>query len=220
MRVSGSHEVSAPRKRVWDALQDPDVLVRTIPGCRQLEETGDGVYTATVQAGVASITGTYTGEVSLADQHEPDSYTLRAKGQGGPGTIDATARIRLHEEGADRTRVEFEADAIVGGAIAGVGQRVLAGVAKRNAAEFFSAVDRYLAGEPVAEPAERPAAEAGVAPEEAAVAPEEAAPARRVFRAPEPAAPAGADPRLLLAAGAFGAIVALLGVIVGRRTAR
>lgn len=211
MKVSGSHTLSAPRKRVWDALQDPEVLVGTIPGCRELAETGDGVYTATVQAGVASITGTYTGEVALADQHEPDSYTLKAKGQGGPGTIDATARIRLREEGPDRTAVEYEADAVVGGAIAGVGQRVLAGVAKRNAGEFFSAVERHLAGEPVSAPE---AAEPEAAEPAATEAP------GRVFRAPQPAAPAGGDPRLLLAAGLLGALIALLGVVVGRRTAR
>lgn len=213
MRVTGSQSVSAPRERVWEALQDPEVLVRTIPGCRQLEETGDGVYTATVHAGVASITGVYTGEVALADQRPPESYTLRAKGQGGPGTIDATARITLHDDGSSGTRVDYEADAVVGGAIAGVGQRVLAGVAKRNAAEFFAAVERHLAGEV----AEAPTAVAGTA---AAVAGTGAETAEngRVFRAPAPAQPTAPDPRLLLAAGVVGALIALLGVLVGRRT--
>lgn len=218
MRIHGSHTLQAPRERVWAALQDPQVLAWTIPGCRQLEETGDGVYAATVEAGVASITGTYTGEVALADLHEPDSYTLRAKGQGGPGTIDATARISLHDDGEEATRVEYEAEAMVGGAIAGVGQRVLTGVAKRNAAEFFAGVDRHLAGAPLREAAEEAPAVAG---ERAAAESAGAGQAgRQVYAGREPAPAAQPDQRWLLAAGLVGAAIALLGVLVGRRGAR
>lgn len=219
MKVSGSHVLHASRQEVWDALQDPEVLVQTIPGCQEMQETGEDTYTARVQAGVASIKGTYDGQVQLADQDPPNSYTLQAKGSGGPGTIDATATVSLSEED-DGTRVEYDADAVIGGAIAGVGQRVVAGVAKRNAKSFFEAVDQYLAGELDGAGAE--AAEG--ADEEAATAAEETSDGGgKVFRKPAAAAsgsPGAPDGLQLIVAALAGAAIALLGVLVGQRRTR
>lgn len=210
MKVNGAHVLHATPQQVWDALQDPAVLVRTIPGCQQLEAVGEDRYRARVHAGVASIKGAYDGEVSLSDQDPPTSYTLRASGSGGPGTIDATATVRLTSDGDGNTEVRYDADAVVGGAIAGVGQRVLAGVARRNAAAFFEAVDQHLSGD--LEPA-------GAPPETEAATAEDAAPAPTVHRRPAPPSTAP-DPVHLLVAALVGAAVALLGVLVGRRSAR
>ena len=135
--------IGVNRHRVWDALQDPAVLVRTIPGCERLEETGPDTYRMTVTAGVASIKGVYQGEVSLAEPSEPDSFVLRARGQGAPGTVEATVLVRLSEV-AEGTRVDYDADAVIGGMIGGVGQRMLGSVAKRTAGEFFAAVEDHL----------------------------------------------------------------------------
>lgn len=162
MQLNGSATVAAPLARVWDALQDPAVLARTIPGCRSLEETGPDCYRMTVTAGVASIQGTYVGRVELADPDPPRSFVLRARGQGAPGTVDATVRVRL-TDGDGSTRIDYDADAVVGGMVGGVGQRMLGGVAKRTAGEFFAAVERDLAApapaaaEPEPEPAVPPA---------------------------------------------------------------
>ncbi|MEV5738899.1 carbon monoxide dehydrogenase subunit G [Microbispora rosea] len=147
MKVSGSALVAAERKRVWDALQDPAVLVRTIPGCERLETIGEDVYAMTVTAGVASIKGVYQGEVALRDQEEPDRFTLGARGQGAPGTVEATVAVRLSDAGGG-TRVDYDAEAVVGGMIGGVGQRMLVSVAKKTAGEFFSAVERHLLSVP------------------------------------------------------------------------
>ena len=222
MKVTGSHVLHASRQKVWDALQDPAVLVRTIPGCHALEEIGDDTYTARVRAGVASIKGTYDGRVELTDQDAPNLYVLRATGSGGPGTIDATATVRLNDGGDGRTTVEYDADAVIGGAIGGVGQRVLVGVAKRNASAFFTAVDQYLAGDlaaaetsagDVADDATARADTAG----EAVVRPGD----RQVFYRPEEARPAWRSSQVdLLLAALVGAAIALLGVLVGRRTVR
>lgn len=214
MKVNGSHVLHGSRQEVWDALQDPAVLVQTIPGCQAMTETGDDTYTATVHAGIASIKGTYDGQVSLADQDPPNSYTLRAKGSGGPGTIDATATVSLTEEGDD-TRVEYDAHAVIGGAIAGVGQRVVSGVAKRNARSFFEAVDKHLAGEleGVGAGGDEEAS-AGAAVEEAT------SDGATVFRKPEPVgggAPGAPDAVPLILAALAGAAIALLGVLVGQR---
>ncbi|WP_166355081.1 SRPBCC family protein [Phytoactinopolyspora limicola] len=145
MKITGSAVLHAPRERVWEALNDPAVLVRTIPGCQRLEAIGPDQYRMTVAAGVASIKGTYAGEVRLQDQQEPGSFVMVASGAGAPGTVSANVRVTLSENG-DGTRLDYDADAIVGGMIGGVGQRMLTGVAKKTAGEFFTAVDDVLTG--------------------------------------------------------------------------
>jgi hypothetical protein len=212
VKISGSHVLRGPRQKVWNALQDPAVLVVTIPGCHELRKDGEGSYAARVHAGIASITGTYDGRVQLGDQDPPNSYTLRATGSGGPGTIDATATVSLTDEG-EGTRVDYDAEAVIGGAIAGVGQRVVAGVAKRNAATFFEAVDRHLAGELVGGREATPAV-AGDAVDTAAVDGDGAR--GTVFRRP-PEEPSARDVVPLLLAALLGAVIALAGVLVGQR---
>jgi carbon monoxide dehydrogenase subunit G len=200
MKVSGTALINAPRGTVWDALQDPAVLVRTIPGCKTLEQTGPDHYKATVEAGVASIKGLFDGEVELCDPEPQERIVLKASGKGAPGTVSATVLVSLTEE-AGATRIDYDADAVVGGMIGGVGQRMLTSVGKKTAGEFFAAVEKDLAEGPVeTEPAA--AVVAGESPQ--------------VFS--RPVAPAGARPGLgwIFAAFALGAVTALLGVLVGR----
>jgi hypothetical protein len=210
MKVTGSAVLHAPRDRVWAALNDPAVLVRTIPGCRQLEQVGPDAYRATVTAGVASIKGTYSGDVRLSDQAEPDSFVLHAAGSGAPGTVSADVRVTLADADGGGTRLDYDADAVVGGAIGGVGQRMLAGVAKKTAGEFFSAVDDVLTGRAAA-PAVAPEA-AGVP---AAGIPVPAmAPVGTVFTAPQqPRQPVPVG--VILTAAVVGALIALAGVLIG-----
>lgn len=222
MKVTGSHTVHASPQEVFDALHDPAVLARTLPGCQQLEVTGDDTYAATIHAGVASVKGTYRGSVRLLDQRAPTSYRMQAQGAGAPGTITADATIRLEEDG-DGTVVHYDADAVLGGMIGGVGQRMLVGVAKRTAGEFFDNVERELTGVPVAveEPwlgvdTAEPAPPATGGAQEPAPVP---SPAVGTVYPGAPAAPPDRRTELLLAALA-GAVIALVGVLVGRRTAR
>lgn len=222
MRISGEHRLPVPRDRVWDALLDPAVLARTLPGCRALEVTGEDAYAATVTAGVGSVRGTYRGRVALTDKQAPTTYRLRAEGAGGPGTIRADATVVLDEH-AEGTTIRYDADAEVGGVLGGVGQRMLAGVATRTAGEFFSAVERELVHGPAAVPAPS-AGPSGVAPHAGGpVAADGAEPQLgQVFHGAPPA-PAGAGGRRaleLLAAVVLGAVIALVGVAVGRRTPR
>jgi uncharacterized protein len=146
MKVAGQAVLNAPAQSVWDALLDPRVLVRTIPGCERLESTGDHMYAMTVTAGVASIKGTYTGTVELRDLDEPRSLVMDAAGSGAPGTVNTSVDVRLDDGGDGTTRLSYEADAVVGGMLGGVGQRMLASASKRMAGEFFDAVDRVLTG--------------------------------------------------------------------------
>jgi len=226
MQLNGSVTVAAPVTRVWDALQDPAVLARTIPGCSSLEETGPDTYRMVVTAGVASIQGTYVGQVELADPDPPRSFVLRARGQGAPGTVDATVRVRL-TDGDGSTRIDYEADATVGGMVGGVGQRMLGSVAKRTAGEFFAAVERDLAAlaadpGPVAGAAQAagrsPAEAAGSAASPAPASPAGTGTVYAGRAAAAPARPAAAWP--MAAAFVSGGAVALAGVAVGYALAR
>jgi len=205
MRVAGQATLHAPIERVWQALNDPAVLVRTIPGCQQLEATGPDAYAMTVSAGVASIKGTYAGTVQLAELQQPTSFVMRAAGAGAPGTVSADVTVRLIEQ-EGRTLLDYQAEAVVGGMIGGVGQRMLAGVAKKLAGEFFDGVNQVLTG--VAAVAELPAAE-----------PVPGAP--QVFTAPpQPERRVAGEPVSFILGAVFGALAALAGVLVGARTAR
>lgn len=156
MKISGSNTLAAPVDQVWTAILDPAVLARTIPGCEWLTPIGDHQYAMRVLAGVAAIKGTYDGEVSLHDLEQPGSLTLRARGAGAPGTIDATVAVRLAPSAQGGTELTYDADAAVGGTIGGVGQRMLVGVTKKMATQFFTALDDDIAGVPG--PAAAPAA--------------------------------------------------------------
>lgn len=99
----------------------------------------------TITAGVAAIKGTYDGEVSITDQQEPDRFVLHAAGAGAPGTVSADVVVTLEANGDD-TRLVYDADAIVGGVLGGVGQRMIASVARKTASEFFANVEDVLHG--------------------------------------------------------------------------
>ena len=146
MRISGAATMHAPAGQVWAALTDPAVLVAAIPGCQQFEPAGPDSYRFTVAAAVASIRASYTGEVSLSQQQEPSSFVLTASGAGAPGTVTTSVQIRLADIANGTTELSYDADAAIGGLIAGVSQLLLSTVAKRLAGAFFSTVDEIVAG--------------------------------------------------------------------------
>jgi carbon monoxide dehydrogenase subunit G len=213
VNLDGSAVLSATPEQVWAVITDPAVLARTIPGCESLQQVGEDSYTMVVSAGVGAIRGKYAGEVRLADLSFPTSYVMHASGSGGPGSVRATVQINLSPSG-EGTELTYSADAVVGGAVAGVGQRMITGVAKRMAGQFFSAVDKELA-EPnvVAEVAPAAPATQHVPPGTSPVA---AAPVTYAAKAPAAAGgwiPAEAKPLLVGAAG--GGTLTLLGLWIG-----
>jgi uncharacterized protein len=211
LRIAGNATLHAPVEAVYEALRDPRVLVRTIPGCERLERVGEDAYQMTVTAGVASVRGTYAGDVRLTDQRAPDGFVLRASGSGAPGTVSADVKVDLAPGTDGTTELSYDADAVVGGMLGGVGQRLLAGVAKRTAGEFFGAVDQVLAaGGPDALAAAAPVPVPAGAPTTPADQGVFTVPARR-----------GGPPGGEFAAGVvLGAAAALLGALVGGYLAR
>jgi carbon monoxide dehydrogenase subunit G len=212
MKIAGSAVVHADPARTWAAITDPTVLATVIPGCEALTPIEDNRFALTVTLGVASIKGSYSGEVSFADLVEPSALTMRANGSGAPGTIDTTVRVTLTVQPEGTTRVDYDADAVVGGMVGGVGQRVLAGVAKKTAGLFFAAVDDVLIGA-------RP-----VAPTQALAEAAQVAVGGGPAALPAPAAVTVQAARRgglsLIGAAAFGAISMLIGVLVGARISR
>jgi carbon monoxide dehydrogenase subunit G len=162
MKISGSDVLPHPVEKVWAALLDPQVLVATIPGCEQLSTTGEHAYDMTVTAGVAAIKGTYSGSCTLGDLSEHQSLVMRLTGAGAPGTVDATVDVSFADLGDEGTRISYEADAVVGGMVGGVGQRMLTSVSKRMAGEFFANVGRAISQPGPVEPVETTAAEGTV----------------------------------------------------------
>lgn len=206
MKIAGEAVLNAPVEKVWDALLDPHVLVRTIPGCERLEATGENSYAMTVTAGVASIKGTYTGVCNLNDLKPYDSLLMRAEGSGGPGTVGVDVVVGFKDLGDGTTRLNYDADAVVGGMVGGVGQRMLTSVSKRMAATFFGAVNDVLTG--VAMPVSY--ADAGASGATPGVAPA----VGQTFTAPPRAAtgPVGDE---FLKGAVLGAGLVLLGVLAG-----
>lgn len=145
MKISGTNTLRSSPEQVWAAINDPAVLARCIPGCESLTTTAADEYAMRVTAGVAAIKGTYDGQVSISEKVEPSSLQLRAVGSGAPGTIDATVEVRMGPGGVGGgTELSYDADAVVGGTIGGVGQRMLAGVTRKMAGEFFTALDQDI----------------------------------------------------------------------------
>jgi carbon monoxide dehydrogenase subunit G len=167
MRFEGDALIPAAPEAVWKGLNDPEVLRRSIPGCQAMEQTGEREFTATVVARVGPVSATFKGKVELDDLNPPVSYTLRGRGQGGPaGFAKGAARITLAPEG-EGTRLTYVADADIGGKLASVGGRLIQGVAKKTADDFFAGFSRVLTGGE-----EGPAAAGGaVAPAAPAAAP-------------------------------------------------
>ncbi|MGO1165560.1 MAG: SRPBCC family protein [Janibacter sp.] len=215
MKISGSAQLAAPPEKVWDALLSPEVLIKTIPGCERLEATDENCYSMAVTAGVASIKGTYKGKVELQDLTPHSSLTMRVDAAGSAGTIGVTVHVRFEPGEGETTELSYDADAVVGGMIGGVGQRMLTSVSKRLAAEFFGSVNKVLTG------AEVPMSTVAVAsaPAEAAVGAERAATAGATYTAPAAAGPTGSTTDLLKGV-VVGAAIMLAGVVTGALASR
>src|SRR5215471_682761 len=145
MKIEGVHDLNAPRARVYAAMIDPAVLGRAIPGCEKLEKTGENTYSVTLRSGVGSINGLFTGYVKLEEMRPPEHYKIMVGGKGQPGFLKGSGDLDLAESGGI-TRITYSGDVQVGGAIAGVGQRMIEGAAKMMASQFFNAIEAEARG--------------------------------------------------------------------------
>ncbi len=144
MRFTLSHTIPAAHpERVFDALVDPAILQRCIPGCESLVATGPDVYAAIVKIGVAGLKGSYTGTAAVTDRHRPFALRLVVDGKGGPGFVRGAASVALTAE-PGATRIACDTDIQVGGLIAAVGSRLIDAAARKLAGDFFDRLSQEV----------------------------------------------------------------------------
>ena len=136
MKVQGTYKFEAPLEKIWSALQSPDVLSNCIPGCEKFDPEGENSYLLSMKIKVASVTGQYTGKVSIKDISFPDQYTMEVEGKGSGGTVKATGVLHFSESNG-LTIVNVEGEARVSGIVARVGQRIIGGASKMLMNQFF-----------------------------------------------------------------------------------
>ena len=140
MKIEGTFTIGAPRAIVWELLNDPQTLARTLPGCQGLVPTGPDRYETTITVGIAAIKGTYKGSVTIQDAKPLESYTLEVEGTGTSGFVRGKGTVSLVDQGSD-TQVVANGEGQIGGPIATIGQRLIGTVAKMMLGDFFRRLD-------------------------------------------------------------------------------
>ena len=138
MEMTGEQLIAAPREKVWEALNDPAVLQASIPGCETLTKTSETSFEAKVKAKVGPVTAAFTGAVTLSNIDPPNGYTIAGEGKGGvAGFAKGGAVVKL-ETVDGGTKLTYDVEAQIGGKLAQLGGRLINGVAKKMADEFFA----------------------------------------------------------------------------------
>ena len=146
MDMTGEFRIPASREAVWKALNDPEILKRSIAGCEELEKTSDTEFTAKVTAKVGPVKARFAGKVTLSDLDPPNGYTIAGEGQGGAaGFAKGGAKVRLEPDG-DGTLLKYTVNAAIGGKLAQIGARLIDGAARKMADEFFASFAANVAG--------------------------------------------------------------------------
>ncbi len=164
MEMTGERRIPAPRQKVWDALNDPEILKQCIAGCESLDKTSDTEFSARVTSKVGPVTAKFTGKVQLSDVDAPNGYTISGEGQGGvAGFAKGGAKVQLADDGVG-TLLTYEANGTVGGKLAQIGSRLIDSTARKMADDFFDKFAEAVGGAEeeaeVEEPAEAPSAQA------------------------------------------------------------
>ena len=146
MDMSGEQRIEARIERVWDALNDAEILKASIPGCESLEKTSDTEMTASVTLKIGPVKARFKGEVELTNLNPPHSYTIVGEGKGGiAGFAKGGADVTLTEDG-DATILTYTAKADVGGKIAQLGSRLIDSTSKKLAGQFFDKFGEIVEG--------------------------------------------------------------------------
>ena len=146
MQMTGEQRIAAPRQRVWEALNDPEILRASIPGCQSLDKEGDSRLNAVVEVKIGPIGARFKGTVELSDLDAPNGYTITGQGNGGiAGSAKGAAKVRLSDDG-NGTLVSYQVDAEVGGRMAQLGGPIIDATAKQLAGKFFSKLGEVVSG--------------------------------------------------------------------------
>ena len=179
MKLTGDYIFEASRDLVWDALNDPTVLAKIMPGCEKLEQTGDNEYEGVLKIKVGPVQGAFQGKIKLSEINAPSSYKMQVDGQGAPGFVKGVGSVQLTEQ-EGKTVMHYDGDAQVGGRIASVGQRLIESSAKSITNQSLDGLHQYIKAKAAAVAAATAAADAAAAGAKSA---EEAAAARQAVLA-------------------------------------
>jgi carbon monoxide dehydrogenase subunit G len=147
MEMTGEFRIPAPRQRVWEGLNDPEILKSVIPGCQTLEKVSDTEFTGKMVAAIGPVKATFAGKVMLSDLDPPQSYTISGEGSGGvAGFAKGSAKVNLAEDAAG-TVLNYAVQAHVGGKLAQIGSRLIDSVARKMAEQFFGRFVAVIAPE-------------------------------------------------------------------------
>jgi carbon monoxide dehydrogenase subunit G len=206
MDMTGEHLIPASRETVWQALNDPELLKRAIPGCEEVVKLSDTEFTAKVTSKIGPVSAKFAGKVTLSDLDPPNGYKITGEGQGGAaGFAKGGAEVRLEPGPTDQqTLLRYTVHAAVGGKLAQIGSRLIDGAARKTAEQFFGKFAEIVGGEAAATAGAAPATPA--APDAAAVV---IPPAAAESEAPAP----GLRPRVWIIA--LIVVVALLLAVFG-----
>ncbi len=136
MKLSGYYQINQNKQKVWEALNDPEILKKSIPGCEEFKRNSDTNFTATATNKIGPFNATFTGDIELKEIKTPDSYLIEGSGNSPVGFASGKARVKLEESGGG-TKLIYEVEANVGGKIAQVGSRLIDMTAKKMADIFF-----------------------------------------------------------------------------------
>jgi carbon monoxide dehydrogenase subunit G len=162
MKMSGEKVLNVPQETVWRALNDPEILRQSIPGCESFEKTGENQYRATVASRIGPVQARFNGNVRITDINAPNGYTLSGEGSGGAaGSAKGTAQVRLEPAGGGSTKLSWTADAQIAGKLAQIGSRLIDSTVNMMAGQFFDRFEQLLAGQKVED---KPVAAASLVP--------------------------------------------------------
>jgi carbon monoxide dehydrogenase subunit G len=151
MTMQGEVTLPADRQTVWAKLNDPETLKACIPGCQSLEKTSDNTLEAVAKVKVGPVGATFKGKVELTDLDPPNGYRINGEGSGGiAGFAKGGAKVSLSDAEGGGTKLSYDVEANVGGKIAQLGSRLIDGVAKKMADQFFANFAKAVTGEAVA----------------------------------------------------------------------
>ena len=152
MEMTGEQLIPLSQAATWEALNDPAVLKDCVPGCESITRLGDNEFEVVMTAKVGPVSAKFKGKMTLADINAPHSYRIVFEGQGGvAGFAKGQAEVHLAPANQE-TRLSYTAKAMVGGKLAQVGSRLIDGVARKTAEQFFAAFNRRVSGEPAQSP--------------------------------------------------------------------
>ncbi len=136
MKLTGSYQISLEKQKVWEALNDPEILKQSIPGCEEFKKNSETEFEATATNKIGPFNASFTGNIELKEINAPNSYIIEGSGNSPVGFASGSAKVNL-EDSEDGTKLTYEVNANVGGKIAQVGSRLIDMTAKKMADIFF-----------------------------------------------------------------------------------